>query len=316
VSQGDHPWRLTLEAFGVFLDCPVTYFLQQLINGLQLGFVYALIALGYTMVYGIVRLINFAHGDVFMVGAYFGFFAMASWKLPFPLAICVAMAGCAILGMAIERFAYKPLRSAPRISALITAMGVSLFLENFTNLKFVFGPTPRAYPRPFAVQNYNLGGVDITNIQIIVFGVALLLMVSLTLFVNYTKMGRAMRATSFDKDTARLMGINVDNVISLTFGVGSALAGAGGVLFGIAYPQIQPLMGIMPGLKAFVAAVLGGIGVIPGAVLGALIMGVTETFTSAYISSTLRDAVAFAILIVVLLVRPAGLLGKSAREKV
>ncbi len=294
----------------------MNYFLQQLINGLQLGFVYALIALGYTMVYGIVRLINFAHGDVFMIGAYLGFYAMASWQLPFPIAVCVAMLGCALLGVVIERLAYKPLRNAPRISSLITAMGISLFLENFTNLKFVFGPTPRAYPRPFAVQSYSLGGVGITNVQLIVFGVALLLMVALSLFVTRTKLGRAMRAVSYDKDTARLMGVNVDMVISLTFGIGSALAGAGGVLFGVAYPQIQPMMGIMPGLKAFVAAVLGGIGVIPGAVLGALIMGVTETFTSAYVSSTMRDAVAFAILIVVLLVRPAGLLGKAAREKV
>ncbi len=294
----------------------MAYFLQQLINGLQLGFVYALIALGYTMVYGIVRLINFAHGDVFMIGAYLGFYALASWRLPFPLAIVVAMVGCALLGILIERLAYKPLRNAPRISALITAMGVSLFLENFTNLKFVFGPTPRAYPRPFAIQTYDLGGVSISNIQIIVFGVAILLMAALTLFVNRTKVGRAMRAVSMDRDTARLMGVNVDTVISITFGVGSALAGAGGVLYGIAYPQIQPMMGIMPGLKAFVAAVLGGIGIIPGAMLGAVIMGVVETLTSAYVTSTLRDAVAFGILILVLLVRPTGLLGKPHSEKV
>ncbi|MBN2538060.1 branched-chain amino acid ABC transporter permease [candidate division WOR-3 bacterium] len=294
----------------------MTYFLQQLINGLQLGFVYALIALGYTMVYGIVRLINFAHGDVFMVGAYLGFFALASWGLPFPLAIVVAMVGCAALGVFIERVAYKPLRNAPRISALITAMGVSLFIENFTNLNFVFGPTPRAFPRPFAVRTFGLGGVEITNVQLIVFGVAILLMVGLSLFVGRTRTGRAMRAVSQDRDTARLMGINVDTVISITFGIGSALAGAGGVLYGIAYPQIQPMMGIMPGLKAFVAAVLGGIGIIPGAMLGSLIMGVVETFTSAYVSSTLRDAVAFGILILVLLVRPTGLLGKSHSDKV
>ncbi|MFO7676359.1 MAG: branched-chain amino acid ABC transporter permease [bacterium] len=294
----------------------MAYFLQQLINGLQLGFVYALIALGYTMVYGIVRLINFAHGDVFMVGAYLGFYALANWHLPFPVAILVAMAGSAALGVSIERVAYKPLRNAPRISALITAMGVSLFIENFANLNFVFGPTPRAFPRPFALRTYSLGGVSLTNVQLLVFGVAILLMVALTLLVNRTPIGRAMRAVSTDKDTARLMGINVDTVISVTFGIGSALAGAGGVLFGIAYPQIQPMMGIMPGLKAFVAAVLGGIGVIPGAMLGAVIMGVVETFTSAYVSSTLRDAVAFAILIVVLLVRPSGLLGKGGSEKV
>ncbi len=295
----------------------MSYFFQQLINGLQLGSVYALIALGYTMVYGIVRLINFAHGDVFMVGTYLGFFALASWHLPLPVALIVAMVGCAGLGVFIERVAYKPLRNAPRISALITAMGVSLFLEYFTSLKFVFGPDYRAYPRPFAVRGFEVGGgVSISNIQLIVFGVATLLMVALTLFVNKTKTGRAMRAVSYDKDTAQLMGINVDWVISVTFGVGSALAGAGGVLYGIAYPQIHPFMGVMPGLKAFVAAVLGGIGVIPGAMLGAVIMGTVETFTSAYVSSTLRDAVAFGILIVVLLVRPAGILGRPAREKV
>jgi branched-chain amino acid transport system permease protein len=294
----------------------VSYFLQQLINGLQLGFVYALIALGYTMVYGIVRLINFAHGDVFMVGAYVGFYALASWELPWPLAIIAAMVGCGVLGMFIERVAYRPLRSAPRISALITAMGVSLFLEYFTSLRFVFGPDYRAFPRPFAVTSFNLGGVSVSNIQIIVFAVSTILMVALTLFVNKTRIGLAMRAVSYDHSTARLMGINVDWVISVTFGVGSALAGAGGVLYGIAYPQINPFMGVMPGLKAFVAAVLGGIGVIPGAMLGSLIMGVVETFTSAYISSTLRDAVAFGILILVLLVRPSGILGKPNREKV
>jgi branched-chain amino acid transport system permease protein len=294
----------------------VSYFLQQLINGLQLGFVYALIALGYTMVYGIVRLINFAHGDVFMVGAYVGFYALASWKLPWPLAIIAAMVGCGVLGMFIERVAYRPLRSAPRISALITAMGVSLFLEYFTSLRFVFGPDYRAFPRPFAVTSFNIGGVSVSNIQIIVFAVSTILMVALTLFVNKTRIGLAMRAVSYDHSTARLMGINVDWVISVTFGVGSALAGAGGVLYGIAYPQINPFMGVMPGLKAFVAAVLGGIGVIPGAMLGSLIMGVVETFTSAYISSTLRDAVAFGILILVLLVRPSGILGKPNREKV
>ncbi|MEO0077386.1 MAG: branched-chain amino acid ABC transporter permease [candidate division WOR-3 bacterium] len=294
----------------------MAYFLQQLINGLQLGFVYALIALGYTMVYGIVRLINFAHGDVFMIGAYLGFYSLASWRLPFPAAILVAMAGCAVLGVLIERVAYKPLRNAPRISALITAMGVSLFLEYFTSLKFVFGPDFRAFPRPFPVTTFELGGVTVSNIQIIVFVVSSGLMVALTLFVNKTKTGLAMRAVSFDKETARLMGIDVDGIISVTFGIGAALAGAGGVLYGIAYPQINPFMGIMPGLKAFVAAVLGGIGIIPGAMLGAVIMGVVEKLTEVYVSSTLRDAVAFGILIIVLLVRPTGLLGKPDREKV
>lgn len=295
---------------------PLTYFFQQLINGLQLGFVYALIALGYTMVYGIVRLINFAHGDVFMVGAYLGFFVLTIVRLPFPIAIITAMIGCAGLGIIIERLAYKPLRHAPRISSLITAIGVSLFLEYFTSLKFVFGPYFRAYPRPFVIKTYNLGGVTVSNIQVIVFGVAIFLMTVLTLFVNRTKIGMAMRAVAFDRDAAALMGINVDNIISLTFGIGAALAGAGGVLYGIAYPQINPFMGVMPGLKAFVAAVLGGIGIIPGAMLGAVIMGIVEKLTEVYISSTLRDAAAFAILIVVLLVRPSGIMGKHEQEKV
>ncbi|MGQ9702326.1 MAG: branched-chain amino acid ABC transporter permease [bacterium] len=294
----------------------MSYFLQQLINGLQLGFVYALIALGYTMVYGIVRLINFAHGDVFMVGAYLGFYGLAFYHLPFPFAIIFAMAGCAIIGITIERFAYRPLRNAPRISALITAMGVSLFLEYFTSLKFVFGPNYIAYKRPFDICTYQIAEVCISNIQILVFGVAITLLILLQFIVLKTKTGMAMRAVSYDKDTAKLMGINVDFIISFTFGLGSALAGAGGVLYGIAYPQIYPFMGIMPGLKAFVAAVLGGIGSIPGAMLGALIMGVVETMCSAYISSTMRDAFAFSILIIVLLVKPTGIMGKMETEKV
>lgn len=294
----------------------MTYFLQQLINGLQLGFVYALIALGYTMVYGIVRLINFAHGDVFMVGAYLGYYGIVYFKLPFPVAIAFSMFGCALLGIIIEKLAYKPLRTAPRIAALITAIGVSLFLEYFTSLKFVFGPNYLAYPRPFEVINYNIGGVTISTIQIIVFVVAVVLLALLQFIVQKTKVGMAMRAVSYDKDTARLMGINVDNIISFTFGLGSALAAAGGVLYGIAYPQINPFMGIMPGLKSFVAAVLGGIGIIPGAMIGALIMGVVEVLSAAFISSTLRDVFAFGILILVLLLRPTGLLGKPGIEKV
>lgn len=292
------------------------YFFQQLVNGLQLGFVYALIALGYTMVYGIVRLINFAHGDVFMVGAYLGFYAMSRFHLPFPLALIAAMLGCAVLGMSIERVAYRPLRSAPRIASLITAMGVSLFLEYFTSLNFVFGPNYLAYPRPFTVKTYNVGGVSFSTIQIIVFTVSILLLVVLEYVIQKTKLGMAMRALSFDIDTARLLGINIDVIISMTFGIGSALAAAGGVLYGIAYPQINPFMGIMPGLKAFVAAVLGGIGSIPGALVGALIMGVVETMSTAYISSTLRDAIAFSLLIIVLVVRPTGIFGKRGSEKV
>jgi branched-chain amino acid transport system permease protein len=294
----------------------MAYLLQQLLNGLQLGAVYALIALGYTMVYGIVRLINFAHGDVFMVGAYLGLFALARFNLPLPIAILVAMAGCAALGMIIEKLAYKPLRQAPRISLLITAIGVSLFLEYFTSLRFVFGPNYIAFPRPFVIVSYKLGALSISNIQLVVFAVALVLMALLQVFVTRTKTGMAMRAVSFDRDTAQLMGININWIISLTFGIGSALAGAGGVLYGIAYPQVNPFMGVMPGLKAFVAAVLGGIGIIPGAMLGALIMGVVESLSSSFISSSLRDAIAFGILILVLMFKPTGILGKSETEKV
>jgi branched-chain amino acid transport system permease protein len=294
----------------------VEYFLQQVVNGLQLGFVYALIALGYTMVYGIIRLINFAHGDVFMIGAYLGYFGIAYFHLPFPIALAFAMFGCALCGIIIERLAYRPLRRAPRIAALITAMGVSLFLEYFTSLKFIFGPDYLAYPRPFNVTTYQIGGVSFSTIQIIVFSVSIILLVLLNYTIQNTKIGMAMRAVSFDKETASLMGINVDYVISLTFGIGSALAAAGGVLYGIAYPQINPFMGIMPGLKAFVAAVLGGIGSIPGAMIGAIIMGLVETMSSAFISSTLRDAIAFSVLIVVLLLRPTGIMGKIGTEKV
>lgn len=292
------------------------YLAQQVINGLQLGFVYALIALGYTMVYGTIRLINFAHGDVFMVGAFLGYFGIGVLKIGIIESFLISMIGCAILGVSIERIAYKPLRSAPRIASLITALGVSLFLEYFCSLRMVFGPDYRQFPRPFEIQTWTWGGVSISSIQLIIFAVAIGLMILLQYILMRTKLGLALRAVSFDHDTARLMGINVDSIISFTFALGSALAAAGGILYGIAYPQINPFMGIMPGLKAFVAAVLGGIGIIPGAMLGALIMGQAETLTSAFVSSSLRDAVAFAILIIVLVIKPTGILGKSATEKV
>ncbi len=292
------------------------YLAQQVINGLQLGLVYALIALGYTMVYGIIRLINFAHGDVFMVGAFVGFFMISAFHQSFLPAIVAAIVVCMVLAVAIERFAYRPLRSAPRIASLITAIGVSIFLEYFTSLKFVFGPNIRTFPRPFEVVSWNLGGFTVTNIQVIVLGTTLFMLALLQYVVYRTKMGMAMRGVSYDFDTAKLMGINVDVVVSFTFALGSALAGAGGVLFAIAYPQVQPFMGIMPGLKAFVAAVLGGIGIIPGAMLGALIMGQAEVLTAAFVSTTWKDAVAFAILILVLMIKPTGLLGKRGTDKV
>jgi branched-chain amino acid transport system permease protein len=278
--------------------------------------VYALIALGYTMVYGIVRLINFAHGDVFMVGAFIGMYAIAGTRLPLSAVFLLAVLGCALLAVAMERVAYRPLRGAPKIASLITAIGVSLFLEYFTALRQVFGPNFYSFPRPFAVSAWEVRGIALTNIQAIIFLVTLACLALLQLVVHQTRLGKAMRAVSYDPVTAGLMGVNVDLVISLTFGLGAALAGVGGVLYGIAYPQVNTFMGVMPGLKAFTAAVLGGIGSIPGAVLGALIMGQSETLTAAYLSSTYRDGIAFLILIAVLLVRPTGILGTSRTEKV
>lgn len=292
------------------------YFLQQALNGLQLGLVYALVALGYTMVYGVVRLINFAHGDVFMVGSFLAYYAIDRFRMPLPVVFGAAMVGCALLAAAIERIAYRPLRNAPKIAALITAIGVSLFLEYFTALNQVFGPNYYAFPRPFEVRSLDLAGVTLTNLQGIILVVTVASLVLLECIVHRTRVGRAMRAVSHDTVTSGLMGVNVDAVISITFALGAALAGVGGVLYGIAYPQVNTFMGVMPGLKAFTAAVLGGIGSIPGAVLGALIMGQSETLTSAYLSSTYRDGIAFLLLIGVLLVRPTGILGKPRAEKV
>ncbi|MCL6477806.1 MAG: branched-chain amino acid ABC transporter permease [Peptococcaceae bacterium] len=290
--------------------------LDQIINGLQLGLMYALIALGYTMVYGVVKLINFAHGDVFMVGAFVGYFGFSQWGMPVPVAVLTSMAVCSLLGVTIERVAYRPLRYAPKIAALISALGVSLFLEYFSSLKFMFGPNYRVVQRPIEEIHWNLGGITINNIQVIVFITVIIMLAALQYLIYRTKVGMAMRTVSVDHNTARLMGVNVDTTISITFAIGSALAAAGGVLYAIAYPQIHPFMGIMPGLKAFTAAVLGGIGIIPGAVLGAIIMGQVETLTSAFLSSQARDAIAFAILILVLLIRPTGILGRTEPEKV
>ncbi|HWR41149.1 MAG TPA: branched-chain amino acid ABC transporter permease [Patescibacteria group bacterium] len=289
-------------------------FVQQLINGISLGSIYALIALGYTMVYGIIRLINFAHGDIYMLGGYAGFFAITVFKMSFFPALIFSMAAAAAIGMLIERMAYRPLRDAPKIAVLITAIGVSLLLE-YGGILLVT-PQPRTFPEVFPSTIYNFYGLVVNSQQVLILVVSLLLMVLLTYVVQRTKIGKAMRATSFDTDAARLMGIDVDRVISFTFGIGSALAAAAGMMVGIYYNSIDPLMGIMPGLKAFVAAVLGGIGVIPGAMLGGLIMGVVEAMVSGFWSSTFRDAAAFGILIVILLFRPAGILGKNIREKV
>lgn len=289
-------------------------FAQQLINGISLGSIYALIALGYTMIYGIIKLINFAHGDIYMVGAYLGFVATTMLGLSFLPALIFAMVAAAIIGIIIERVAYRPMRNAPRIAILITAIGVSFFLEY--GMILIATPQPRTFPQVFDTTIYNFGGLIVNNQQVIILASALILMAGLTYIVNKTKAGKAMRAVSFDADAARLMGINIDRVISMTFALGSALAAAAGVLVGIYYNSIDPLMGMMPGMKAFVAAVLGGIGIIPGAVLGGLIMGIVEAMVSGFFSSTFRDAAAFGILILILLYKPSGLLGKNIREKV
>lgn len=290
--------------------------LQQLINGLSLGSIYALIALGYTMVYGIIQLINFAHGDVYMVGAYVGYASMKFFQLDFFTSLFLAMAVCAVLGVVIERVAYKPLRNSTRIAVLITAIGVSLLLE-YVMMYFV-GAQGRAYPPlpGFMSHTFRFGEVMITSLQVMIIAISVLLMIGLQFIVRRTRLGKAMRAVSQDRDAAQLMGISVDNTISFTFALGSALAGAAGVLVGVYYNSISPLMGILPGLKAFVAAVLGGIGLIPGALLGGYVIGATETLVSSVGFSMLRDAVVFTLLILVLIVKPSGLLGSHTREKV
>ena len=293
-------------------------FLQQLLNGLSLGAIYALIALGYTMVYGVLRFINFAHSDVFMVGAFIGFYA--GKHVPEGtiwgglIVLVVAMAGCAALGITIERLAYRPLRGGPTLNVLITAIGVSLLLE-YSGQVF-FGAAPRTFPAIFPVRTFVLGGLVISTNQLAVIVVAVVLMIGLQLIVFRTKIGTAMRAVALNPRAAQLVGVNNDIVISFTFGLGSALAAAGGILYAVNYPSIDPLMGVMPGLKAFVAAVLGGIGNIPGAALGGLILGTIETFVNGSQWSTYKDAIAFAVLIIILLFRPAGLLGRAAVEKV
>ena len=288
--------------------------IQQIINGVSLGSIYALIALGYTMVYGIIKLINFAHGDIYMVGAYVSFFAVTMANMSIVPALLVSMIVTALLGMLVERLAYAPLRHAPRISVLITAIGMSFLLE-YGSMYFV-SPTPRTFPEVVGNLAYNIGGFVINGQQLLIFAITIILMIILTYVVQKNKVGQAMRAVSFDTETAQLMGINADRIINFTFGIGSALAAAGGVLVGVYYNSIDPLMGIMPGLKAFVAAVFGGIGSIPGAMAGGILLGVIEALVSGFISSTFRDAAAFAILILVLLFRPSGIFGKTVREKV
>ncbi|MFW5457742.1 branched-chain amino acid ABC transporter permease [Streptococcus hyovaginalis] len=288
--------------------------LQQLVNGLILGSVYALLALGYTMVYGIIKLINFAHGDVYMMGAFVGYYLISTFHMNFFVALILTMIITAAIGVLIEFLAYRPLRNSTRIAALITAIGVSFFLEY--GMVYLVGAEARAFPQAMKTVKYDLGPVSVTNIQLIILAVSILLMLALNYIVKQTKMGKAMRAVSVDSDAAQLMGINVNSTISFTFALGSAMAGAAGVLIGLYYNTMNPLMGMAPGIKAFVAAVLGGIGIIPGAAVGGFIIGMLETLSTAIGLSSYKDAVVYAILIVILLVRPAGILGKNIKEKV
>ena len=300
-------------------------FLSFLISGISLGSIYAIIALGYTMVYGIAKMLNFAHGDVIMVGAYVCFFASSSFGLPPILGVLLAMAVCTALGVVIERLAYKPLRQATSLAVLITAIGMSYFLQNAAQL--LWTSNPKIFPTFFTVTDRETGAVktgislfegqlNLSYASIVTIAACIVIMIALTLFTSKSKMGKAMRACSEDKAAAQLMGINVNTTISMTFAIGSCLAAIAGVLLCSSYPTLQPTTGSMPGIKAFTAAVFGGIGSIPGALLGGILLGVIEILAKAYLSTQLSDAIVFAVLIVVLLVKPAGLLGKLVREKV
>lgn len=294
-----------------------TMFFQHLANGVSLGSLYALVAIGYTMVYGILRLINFAHGDIFMMGAYIAFFGMGMFVLPWPVSFALAVILTAGLGMLTDRIAYRPLRDVPRISALISAIGVSFFLENFGLV--VFGGRPKSFPRPDVFSKvFVVRGVSILSLTFIIPVVTIVLLIALSYLIYRTKPGMAMRAVSKDFETARLMGIDVDKIVALTFAIGSALAAAGGIMWSLKFPQINPLMGILPGLKAFIAAVFGGIGNIAGAVVGGFLLGLAEILLVAFLPSLAgyRDAFAFLLLIVVLLVKPTGLLGEKTYVKV
>lgn len=304
-------------------------FFNFLVIGLTVGSIYALIALGYTMVYGIVKLINFAHGDILMLGAYMGYFVLIQlgvsiWTVL--LAFLAAMAGCAAIGVTMEKTCYKPLRNAPRLNALITAIGVSMFIENGSKMLPFIGPNPRQYTQPSdqtlywfaAAANWikTRTGVNISAIQLLVLLISIIMMVLLNFIVNHTRTGKAMRAVSYDMNAARLMGIPVNRVISTTFAIGAALAATAGILYSMYFPQINPYMGMMPGLKCFIAAVLGGIGSIPGAMIGSLVIGLVESFSKGYISSLWSDGIVFAILILILFIKPTGIMGKTMREKV
>lgn len=289
-------------------------FLEQLINGLSVGSVYALIALGYTMVYGIARMINFAHGDIIMIGAYVLYICHNVLGLPGILSVLITIVFCSLLGITIERVAYKPLRKAPSLAVLITAIGMSFFLQALALL--IFGANPITFPSIIKVKPIQIGSITISGITVITFLVTVICMVGLTYFINNTKAGSAMRAASEDKAAAELMGINVNKTISMVFAIGSALAGVAGILYISQYQSLMPTLGAQPGIKAFVAAVIGGIGNIPGAMIGGILLGVVESLSKGYISTQLSDAIVFGILVLVLLVKPSGLLGKNSIEKV
>jgi branched-chain amino acid transport system permease protein len=289
-------------------------FMEQLSNGIALGSIYALTAIGFTMVYGIISLINFAHGDVYMLGAFISLTCVSVLKLPLIPAFVIGMVVACAFGVLLAKFAYSPLFSAPRINLFLCAIGAAIFLENFAML--VWGPETKSFPQVINNQIYHLGGLTVSKLQLIILAVSAVLVAILTYVVQYTKVGRAMRCTAQDMNAAKLMGINTNKIVYFTFGLGSTLGAAAGILVGMYYNAVFPMMGFTAGLKAFVAAVIGGIGSIPGAMLGGIIMGVSESLGAAYISSGYRDAIAFIILIIILLVKPDGLLGKSIKEKV
>ena len=289
-------------------------FMQQLINGLSLGSIYALLALGYTMIYGIIKIIHFAHGDVYMLGAFFGYYTINVWHFNFIMALFGSMIFCALVGMLIEFVAYRPLRHSSRIAVLITAIGVSYFLEN--GMSVLFSGDTRDFPQVIKQVNYEWFGIRVTNIQLLIFATTIILMIILQLIVKKTKMGRAMRAAAADPVAAELMGININGTISFVFAIGSAMAGADGVLIGLYYNSIEPTMGLTPGIKAFVAAVVGGVGSIPGAAVGAVIIGCLESLMQAIGFSAFKDAAVYVVLIIVLLFLPAGLFGNKQPEKV
>lgn len=299
-----------MEQFHIFIQLLP----QQLVNGITLGATYALIALGYTMVYGIIQLINFAHGEIYMIGAFTGLFMVVYFKINFFLAIICAILVCVLLAMLIEKVAYRPLRGSTRLATLISALGVSLFLQTLMTL--IMGPNAQGFPEIVKDTIYTVGSVKFSLVQVVILLISSIFMVALNLTVKYTKVGKAMRATSESYETANLMGININRIISFTFAIGAALAGAGGVLVGMYFNSIHPMMGVVVGLKCFCAAVLGGIGSIPGAMLGGLFLGVAEVMGVALGFGTYRDAIAFALLILVLLVKPTGIMGRPIQRKV